>query len=399
MKLLSLKSLLIGVGLFGFLAGCSYNAKISLSPMERSPLEGKWRKVIVLPSSSPLLDEVVSQSLYSIGFVPSVKEDVLYFLRKRGILKGVKEDLSPASRAILYHLEASYTDNTKRHLQEALRQNLIVPEKKELEIGPQVLKELCEEFGTVFVVRASLIELKEELTESYNPFEVGFLSFAFNFPQRLLFGRHSDKAYPFVEDEKKRETLVYAGELLQKLAIGAAAGWALTDVASPLEWERDAGALVGGGIGFLGHLSGKVPEVKAQVRLTVQDGRSGDVLWTNKAEVRIRPESVFSKADTERMRDLALKEAVALLVNDFARFFQEELPKITPIYKEIVWKPEGIRVKEVSEKIEEMKAILEKAQEASEKAQKEAERASQEAERAERAAIKAERIFEKTVKK
>jgi hypothetical protein len=99
------------------------------------------------------------------------------------------------------------------------------------------------------------------------------------------------------------------------------------------------------------------------------------------------------------MRDLALKEAVALLVNDFARFFQEELPKITPIYKEIVWKPEGIRLTEVSEKVQEMKALLEKAQEASEKALKEAERASQEAERAEKAAIKAERIFEKTVRK
>jgi len=249
------------------------------------------------------------------------------------------------------------------------------------------------------VVRASLIELKEELTESYNPFEVGFVPFVFNFPQRLLFGRHSEKAYPFVEDQKTKESLVYGGELLQKLAIGAAGGWAVTDVASPLEWERDVGALVGGGIGFLAHLSGKVLEVKAQVRLTVQDGRSGDVLWTNRAEVRVRPESVFSRADTERMRDLALKEAVALLVDDFARFFQEELPKMTPIYKEIVWKPEGIRVTEVSEKIEEMKTILEKAQEASAKAQKEAEKASQEAERAEKAAIKAERIFEKTVKK
>jgi hypothetical protein len=398
MKLSSLKSLLIVMGLFGVLMGCSYNVKPSLSPLGRSPLEGKWRKVIVLPSS-PLLDEVVSQSFYSVGFIPVAREDVLFLLREKGVLKKEREELSPASRAILYHLEVSYTDEIKRHLQEALRHNLALLEKKELEIGPKVLKELCEEFGTVFVVRASLIELKEELTESYNPFEIGFVPFAFNVPQRLLFGRHSERAYPFVEDEKIREALVYGGELLQKLAIGAAGGWAVTDLSSPLEWERDVGTLVGGGLGFLGHLSGKVPEVKAQVRLTVQDGRSGDLLWTNRAEVRVRPESVFSKADTERMRDLALKEAVALLVNDFARFFQEELPKITPIYKEIVWKPEGIRLTEVSEKVQEMKALLEKAQEASEKALKEAERASQEAERAEKAAIKAERIFEKTVRK
>jgi len=376
---------------FFVISSCSYRSQQTLAPVKPEPVDGKWRRVAILPPSdyatggegSLLVYEALEDAFFSKGFMPAAKEDVWALLVRKGIIKALgPKGLSPTSMVMLGELQGPWSPQMKKHLAEALATNMAKREPEETAaLGPEVVSEIARELGVRLVVRARILELGTGLYECYNPLVTGIVPFVFNVGQNLIWGKASPEGYEFLGSEGIQEALAWATELAQKAAIGAAAGWAVVDGTSPMEWERDVGALVGGGIGLGSHLSGKAHEVRVRLRLLVQDAQSGDVLWTNSAEVRVVPETVFSPKDLETMKELAIREAANQLVENFVAFFTEELPKISPIYLEMAWTPRGLRPKE----LEDVKVYAERAEEA--------------ARRAERAAEKAERIFEKTLSK
>lgn len=397
---LKMKRQLLALSLVVFVFGCTFKVQRSYGPVEYKPQEGKWYKVAVLPVSDytpfmsedaigrrKLVEEAIEDALFSLGFVPVPKEDVMAFLTKKGVIKEVGPSFgAPAIRVLAKEVSEPWTPVTKKHLEDALRQNLLAQSVKEKPTAPlsqEVLKEMAEELGTRLVVRGRIVELKEGLKSSFNPFEVGIVPFAYGVTQRFLFGVAVPESYEFISDENLKGATPWLTEIIQKMAIGAAGGWAIVDGTSPLEWERDVAALVGGGIGSLGHLSGKLREVTVDLRLMVQDAETGDLLWTNRARVSVSPESVFSDQDLVKMREVAIREAVKALVEDFSNFFKAELPKLNPIYRELVYTPGRVRVRET--KVKEVQIPLEEAKEAALKAQEAAERA--------------ERAFEKTLRK
>ena len=376
---------------FFVISSCSYRSQQTLAPVKPEPVDGKWRKVAILPPSdyatggkgSLLVYEALEDAFFSKGFMPAAKEDVWALLVQKGVIKAFDpKGLSPTSVVMLEELQGPWSPQMKRHLAEALATNMAKRESEETAaLDPEVVSGIARELGVRLVVRARILELGTGLYECYNPLVTGIVPFVFNVGQNLIWGKASTEGYEFLGSEGIQEALAWATELAQKAAIGAAAGWAVVDGTSPMEWERDVGALVGGSIGLGSHLSGKAHEVRVRLRLLVQDAQSGDVLWTNSAEVRVVPETVFSPKDLETMKELAIREAANRLVENFVAFFTEELPKISPIYLEMAWTPRGLRPKE----LEDVKAYAERAEEA--------------ARRAERAAEKAERIFEKTLRK
>lgn len=386
------KGVFLALGILFIFSACTYRAEVIRGPVKPEPLGGKWRKVAILPPSDyatqgeggRLVYEALEDAFFSKGFVPVAKEDIWALLTQKGIIKPLDlRDLSPATRVIVDELKGDWTPQVKRHLAEALSRNMAREALKgTTPLTPEVVAEISRGLGARFVVRARILDLSAGLQESYNPFVTGVVPFAFNIGQRLVWGAASPEGYEFLEaSQKTKESLAWATELLQKAALGAAAGWAVVDGTSPMEWERDVGALVGGGLGAGGHLSGKAHEVKVSLRLLVQDGESGDVLWTNSAQVRVVPETALSPKDLRRMKEMAVREAVGALVENFCQFFSQELPKISPLYLEMAWTPGGLKPKE----LEEAKAYAEEAKEA--------------AMRAEEAAEKAERIFEKIITK
>ena len=76
----------------------------------------------------------------------------------------------------------------------------------------------------------------------------------------------------------------------------------------------------GMGAATVAHLamqSGVVPEAVVQLRIWIQDTTSGDVVWTNRAEVRVAPESIYGDKRSKEMFNTAVNNAATLLIDDF----------------------------------------------------------------------------------
>lgn len=99
------------------------------------------------------------------------------------------------------------------------------------------------------------------------------------------------------------------------------------------------GAIIGGAAGWLASQHPKKAKRSAvvQVRVYAQDGETGEVLWSNRAEIEYTPKSNFAYAEThpKKMFDTAVKEGVKTLMDSF--FAETEnvfLQEYVPVQKE-----------------------------------------------------------------
>jgi hypothetical protein len=75
--------------------------------------------------------------------------------------------------------------------------------------------------------------------------------------------------------------------------------------------------LVGAGAAHLVNHSGDTPEAIVHLRIWVQDSATGEVVWTNRAEVKVAPESIYGDKRSSEMFKTAVNRATTLLVDDF----------------------------------------------------------------------------------
>ena len=82
-------------------------------------------------------------------------------------------------------------------------------------------------------------------------------------------------------------------------------------------WNTVTWGLVGGGVAHLVNHSGDTPEAIVHLRIWVQDTATGEVVWTNRAEVKVAPESIYGDKRSNEMFKTAVNRATTLLVDDF----------------------------------------------------------------------------------
>jgi hypothetical protein len=109
-------------------------------------------------------------------------------------------------------------------------------------------------------------------------------------------------------DDKKSKTTIDGGNLVKKSS---------GDSSNADTWNA---VIWGAGAASIAHLamqSGVTPEAVVQLRIWIQDTNSGDVVWTNRAEVRVAPESIYGDKRSKEMFNTAVNNAATLLIDDF----------------------------------------------------------------------------------
>ena len=82
-------------------------------------------------------------------------------------------------------------------------------------------------------------------------------------------------------------------------------------------WNGVTWGAVGAGAAHLVNQSGQTPEAIVHLRIWVQDSATGEVVWTNRAEVKVAPESIYGDKRSNEMFKTAVNRATTLLVDDF----------------------------------------------------------------------------------
>jgi hypothetical protein len=82
-------------------------------------------------------------------------------------------------------------------------------------------------------------------------------------------------------------------------------------------WNAVTWGLVGAGTAHLVNHSGHTPEAIVHLRVWVQDPATGEVVWTNRAEVKVAPESIYGDKRSNEMFKTAVNRATTLLIDDF----------------------------------------------------------------------------------
>ncbi|ROR03131.1 hypothetical protein [Desulfosoma caldarium] len=338
----------IGLGLW-VLSGCGTSVMELKTPVARESSVGEFKKVVVVPFSdytpedslygywrrNILVNEALTDELLRFGFSPVIYEDVIGYLLEQGIIQDAtpEEGKSTATLALEKELTKDWSPGMKAEILGAIYRNEAHRRSAEpywnrerlITLDSEAVRRLGNRFGADYVVRGRLLVFKAGQEDSFNPIQTGLLPFFLKVGSRTVFGvAHSDTY-----------------EMIDKMAIGGLVGAALAKDNWPLEdndkkfvgHPRFGGRLVreedyaslntaiwgaaGAGIAFLGHKGGRVDHAWIQLGMIAQDARTGEIVWVNRAEVKVMPKTVFGEKDVDILTSEAIQHAVGRLVDNF----------------------------------------------------------------------------------
>ncbi len=320
------------------LSGCGQTVVESLkqSPAKKS-LVGDSRTVVVLPFAdysfaddiesaqrrSMLINENVTDNLYSHNFRTPIQEDVFLYMVKRGIisLDGYENNKNSAIKSELQSGEwsSAMQSQIKKHLamnkaaDSGNREVSGAPGTKGL--SSQEIVKIGRHFGADYVLRGRIISYKAGQEHTWNPFKKGLLPVVLGGESKILFGHAASDSY----DQYGKQI---AGAS-QGLFWGYRADWPYSDSGQTIlgvSGGADANAIVwgaiGAGLGKMAHEGGRTNQAVVQLRITLQDAYSGDVVWTNRVDVRVSPESIFADTNYDSLFEAATEKAVNTLIDD-----------------------------------------------------------------------------------
>lgn len=419
---LELKLFATGLLMLLLTVSCGKVAQETVIPVVPRPAISKFKKAVILPFAdytpafSPycywrrnaLVLEALQDELYKAGFISAVQEDVTKYLLDKGIINQPK-GLTAETIALQGQLEEGWSDQMKREIEAVIYQNMTsdstrkngLQKQKGVAMDSKMVKELGNNFYADYIVRGRIIEFRSGQVDTFDPFRIGVLPFVFKTGQRSIFGVAESKTY----------------ETIDKVAIGAALGGIIghtdsiispSDSAEYRDWNSLIWGTVGAGAGYLADKGGKVPKATVQLRILVQDARTGEIIWLNRAEVSTSPFTTYADQDREALFSSAIGLSVRRLVDSFvSTLSSDRVVKIDREGMTISPKEEtGLNAAEAKGAAYDAKQSAHDAEDAAlraEEAAKRAASASTEAkeavEKANKASAKSEEIYEKTIAK
>jgi hypothetical protein len=335
------------------LSACGTATVDSLYPVVRSANLGNEKTIVILPfadytpADSPvgywrrniLIMEALQDEIQRFGYVPAVSEDVIAYLSEKKIInQSPAPEMSSANALLQSELAKDWSDVMKGELAKVLHENL-KNEKPATSLDPntqhnsialdhKAIEDIGMAFNADYVVRGRIMVFKNGREDSFNPLQTGVLPFFFNTGSRAMFGVAKSENYEMIDKMAIGGILGAAlsmndwpvdSDTTTSLAGGHPRfGGGLTTETSYSDWNTAIWGVAGAGLAHLAHNGGRVDNAIVQLRMIVQDTRNGEIVWTNRAEVKTMPQSVFNKKDGETLMAKAIQQVCERLFDNFA---------------------------------------------------------------------------------
>lgn len=307
----------------GFLAfavsGCGQlvTERLALSNSAPAPNCPINKKLVVMPLADYSYNENVqvafqrnlaimenlTDQLVANGYQLPAQEDLLNYLITQNIIRGNGNKSQP-------HLDREIQGGYFSPAMKKELEALISAEEGGTNNPPQTialdqktLAKIAEDFNAGYIMRGRIIafELGEENT--WNPLKKGVLPVIIGGGSRAILGVAKSESY----------------DILNQMVVGAALGATLnSNINSDSSGLSSSSAtLAGSGVGLLASQS-RGNEAKFQIRLWVQSPENGQIIWTNRVEVKVKPQTIFADSSADNLFKIAIEKAVSALISDFA---------------------------------------------------------------------------------
>lgn len=325
----------------------------SIHPVVRTANVGNDQKMVILPfadytpTDSPvgywrrnaLIMEALQDEILRYGYTPAVSEDVIAYLSQKKIInQNTVPELSGANALLQAELAKDWSDIMKGEIAKILHENMknekmgtsLDPnaQHKSIALDHKAIEEIGMAFNADYVVRGRIMVFKNGSEDSFNPFQTGVLPFFFNTGSRTLFGIAKSENYEMIDKMAIGGILGAAismndwpvdSDTTTSLAGGHPRfGGGLTTETSYSDWNTAIWGIAGAGLAHLAHNGGRVDNAVVQLRMIVQDTRNGEIVWTNRAEVKSMPQSAFNKKDGDTLMAKAIQQVCERLFDNFA---------------------------------------------------------------------------------
>jgi len=330
-----LKYLLLGI-LAIILSGCGQTVVETLNVPAGPGLNGAGagRTVVILPFAdysyannlagayrrNLAITETLTDRLVANGFGLPIQEDVVrYLIDKKIISMAAYEDVT--SPTIVNELQAEWSEEIKADLRKYLNEQPLNGKNKLSEspgthgLDRRTVSMIGRTFNADYIVRGRILEFKTRQENTWAPWKRGFLPMVTGASGRMLLG--------FAESDNY-DTL---NQMVGGTVAGGATGFAVNTPYSPSNTLIGNVASntvvwgVGGALaGNLAKHSGKVDQAVVQLRVWVQEAASGNVVWTNRVDVKVSPESVLADNQYDMLFDKAINKGISTLIDDFVSY-------------------------------------------------------------------------------
>lgn len=357
-----------------WLAGCGQCVRQTVSPIVSDSVPDVQAKVVVLPfadysvGSTPdsalrrqiKLNEALTYYLAMNGFYSPVEEDVVQYLIDRGIIKvlGRQSAEHPGTTLVLNEV-SGWSGMMQEEVKRLILLNetkLASQQKLEFErvgLTKEVVSEIGDRFSSDYLLRGRIVEYEMRKAHSLNPFQRGILPFFFDFSSNAVFGVAKSETYDLWQDLTVGAVMGAAfgtsadtpfnAPTTKTTIVGDHPRFATEVITKEGGFTNHAGlnAAVWGAAGasaaYLASKGGKVPQAVVQVSLALQDANTGRIVWANRAEKQVTPETMWADPKDRTQMDRAIEEVTKALVDDLATAMKRMPQKVeTEAVREII---------------------------------------------------------------
>lgn len=287
--------------------GCGTTVKESLKVAPAAKVNvGNNRTAVILPFAdysyadnletayrrNMFVNECIIDHFVRLGFHLPVQEDIFYFLAEQNIIN-VSSYNPQKTSSLQLEMEKEWSPVMKNVLQGYI--NSTQKQDQQSEVGEsslthglnnQAIVKIGRHFSADYIVRGRIIQYKDRLDPSGAIWKKGALPFFIGGTKNMLLGKATPKQYDSTESFDS-------------------------------DW-KDLQSL------------GDVPQAVVQIRIWVQDAYTGNIVWTNRANVEVSPQSFFADYQYDALFETATEKVVTNLMNDFAyTVYNVPLPVVT----------------------------------------------------------------------
>ena len=308
------------------LMGCGQTVVETLhvpeTPGHNSP--GKGMTMVILPFAdytyadsiagpyrrNLAVTEALTDRIVSNGFNIAIQEDVFGYLLDEEIISVLPYDEN-STASLSDELNNDWSYLMKSHLKGYIQQqktqagNTVSESPGSHALDQKAVAKLGRRFNADYIVRGRIIEFKTREETTWSIAKKGLLPFTFGLSSQTLNGFARSDSYDDM------------GHMLLPGTIGAIIGYhgstsGLDGAGNALLWGA-----VGAGLGHMAKNGGQVDQAVVQLRIWVQEAATGNLVWTNRVEVKVSPESVYSDRQYDALFDTAIHKGVNTLIDNF----------------------------------------------------------------------------------